>query len=132
MSTIPDDYSLDRAVPRATEYLTKEDCDPPVLKIISGMTWERFERDNGKDEIRAVLHFTDGKPMVLNQVNKEILQADFGKRTVGELKGLKIELYNDPNVMFGSKRVGGIRIRKPAEAVATPTRQEELNDDIPF
>ena len=124
---IPENYSLDKAVPTKSDYLKKEDCDPPIQVICAGMTWESFEDRDGGEEIRAVLHFRDGiKPMVLNQVNKEILKTEFNVGKVKDLRGLTVELYNDPNVMFGPKRVGGIRIRKPS---ATP---EGLNDDIPF
>jgi hypothetical protein len=33
--------------------------------------------------------------------------------------GLSIELYHDPSIKFGSKKVGGVRVRKPAAVTRT-------------
>ena len=124
MSTpMPDDMSLDAAVPSKSKYLSKEDCDPPILAQIAYMTKDQIEADNGMEE-RAVLNFHgDLKPLILNNTNKELLKIIFpGIQTTGQLKNQSIVLYNDPTIMFGKKMVGGIRIRSavPQAPVAPP------------
>jgi hypothetical protein len=106
-----DNMTLDQAVPRQSKYLSKEDCEPPVLATIAGMGMAELEGDHGTEN-RTVLYFNgDLKPLVLNQTNKELLKAVTGATTVGEVKGKAIVLFNDNTIMFGGKMVGGIRIR---------------------
>ena len=108
-----DNMTLDQAVPSKSKYLTKDDCEPPLLVQIFQMTTDQVEADNVIEE-RAVLHFHgDIKPMILNNTNKELLKHITGATTVGGVKNHQIILYNDPTIMFGRKMVGGIRIRSP-------------------
>lgn len=125
ISRFNDDVSLDATVPSTSKYLAKEDCDPPLLVTVGGMTLDEMETD-GQKERKAVLHFqeADIKPMILNNTNKELLKVVTGGRTVGEIRGKKIVVYNDPTVMFGKKAVGGIRIRAP--------KNQQPIDDVPY
>ena len=146
MSTpIPDDMPLDKAVPRNSKYITKEDCDPPILVQIFKMTTDQIDGDFGLED-KAVLHFHgDVKPMILGPVNKEMLKAITGATNVGEVKNHQIVLFNDPTVMFKGKLVGGVRMRAavqspvaapiPApisEPIARGLPTEDFNDDIPY
>lgn len=114
VSSFDDDTSLDSVVPSTSKYLAKEDVDPPLLLTVGGITLDEMEIE-GNRERKSVLHFKEPntKPMVLNNTNKELLKAVTGGRTVGEIRGKQIVVYNDPTVMFGKKAVGGIRIRAP-------------------
>ena len=118
MSTpIPDDMPLDKAVPRNSKYLSKEDVDPPLLVQIFKMTTDQIDGDLGPEE-KAVLHFHgDVKPFILGPTNKNMLKAITGATTVGEVRNHKIILYNDPTVAFRGKLTGGVRMRS---AVQTP------------
>ena len=127
MNEITDNTSLDDAVPRQSNYLTKEDVTPDILVTISHLSMEDIESD-GKSERRTIMHFHgDTKPMVLNQTNKELLKAVTGEHTAGGIKNKKIVLFNDPTIMFGGRKTGGIRIR--AMKTAAPVQE---HDDIPF
>ena len=127
-TVIKDDTTLDDAVPRQTKYLAKEDCDPDVLVTIAGMTLDDIERDDGKNDRRAILHFHgDLKPLVLNQTNKELLKEITGATTVGGVKNKKVVLYNDATIIFKGKMVGGIRLR-----AAKNQPQEDDDSEIPF
>lgn len=53
----------------------------------------------------------------------------------------EIVVYFDPNIMFGGKRTGGLRVRAPKQQAAKPaakpvpkqtTVDEDMDDDIPF
>ena len=139
---LPDDMTLDAAVPSKSKYLAKEDCEPPVLAQIHGVTMDDVEADN-KMEKRTVLHFHGNlKPLILNQTNKELLKAITGANTIGELRNKNIVLYNDPTIMFAGKMVGGIRIRAATGAGQQPASSGVVNapgqqiggmnvDDIP-
>lgn len=136
---ISDDTPLDATVPSKSKYLTKEDCEPPILVQIFNMTTDQVEGDNNQMEERAVLHFHgDVKPMILNNTNKELLKAITGATTVGQIRNRQVILYNDPTIMFGRKMVGGIRIRAAAGAGAQPANpgviqtDPGMHDDIPY
>lgn len=125
---LDNNMTLDDAVPRKSKFLTKEDCEPPILVTISHMSIEEIEGDHGPEQ-RTVLHF-DGdeiKPLVLNQTNKELLKAATGAEKVGDVKHKQIVLFNDPNIMFAGKKTGGIRLRGPRKQPVP-----EYDDDIPF
>ena len=127
---LPDDTPLDQAVPSNSKYLTKDDVGSGLVVQIHMMTTDQVEGDNNVIEQRAVLHFHgDVKPMILNQVNKEMLKVVTGATTTGGVKNQQIILFNDPTIMFGRKMVGGIRIKAPQ---AAPVTNASFNDDIPY
>jgi hypothetical protein len=80
---------------------------------IDGLTREEVKNDVGEMETKTVLYFVeqDVKPLILNQINAQAIGSITGSKTAGEARGQKIELYNDETVMFGRKRVGGVRVR---------------------
>lgn len=126
-----DDTPLDQAVPRKSNYLTKEDCDPPILVQIAYLAQDQIQVDNDKVENRGVLYFHgDVKPLILNPTNRDILMAILGAQTVGDLKNKEVVLYNDLSVVFRGK-VGGVRIRSaeqpaaPVSHVPDPTATQE-------
>jgi len=134
---INDNMSLDQAVPRNSQYLTKEDCgEAGLLVTCASLAMAELENDD-KKETRTILKFVEEvKPMVLNQTNKDLLKLATGAHTAGEIKGKQIVVYNDPTVSFGGKLTGGVRI-KPAQvqqpaAPATPGAIPPGGDDIPF
>jgi len=128
MTEITDSTTLDDAVPRQSNFLTKEDVTPDVLVTVAHLAMGEVESD-GKTEHRAILHFHgDLKPMVLNQTNKELLKAVTGEVTAGGIKNKKIVLFNDATIMFQGKMTGGIRIR----AARNQPQEPDLHEDIPF
>jgi len=147
---IPAGTSLDDAAPSQSNYLSKEDVDPPILVQIAYMTSDEVESNGVKNTV-GVLNFNgDVKPMILKPTNREILKAITGATTVEQLRGVQIVLYNDPTIAFQGKLTGGIRIRAaqaaPAEPVSyvpgaglgdaaappMPGSGEPFDDDIPF
>jgi hypothetical protein len=100
-----------------SKYLSKEDIKRPVVATIQSVTREQMEI--GKKEIKSVLHFAGGelKPMILNRGNGKILFACLGDDS-SAWTGKQVEIYVDPNVMFGGDIVGGLRVRMPATGSA--------------
>ena len=97
-----------------SNYLKKEDFPSPRLFTIKQLAMEEIQGDHGK-EIKPVMYFADvEKGMVLNKGNGETCAEAFGEETDG-WAGKRIEVYCDPSVSFGGKRVGGIRLRVPSQ-----------------
>ncbi len=139
-----DNTTLDEAVPRKSNYLSKEDCDPPILVQIAWLAQDEIKVDNDQIENRAVLYFHgDIKPLILNPTNRDTLKALLKANTAADLKDKQIVLFNDLTVSYQG-RVGGVRIRSaqhqapvshvPVAPTAPPAADyaPDFNDDIPF
>lgn len=98
-----------------SNWLAKEDLASPVRAVIKTVTREEIKGDDG-NELKTILAFQGNvKSMILNKTNAEFLVAEFGDDSDLWL-GKTVELYVDPSVMFGGKRIGGVRLRAPAGA----------------
>jgi hypothetical protein len=96
------------------KYLKKEDIPSPVNTSILWTKEEEVTAPGKGTETRLVLYF-DGlkKGLVLNTANAEALAEITGTDDYEKWSDIPIQLYVDPDVTFGGKRVGGIRIRRP-------------------
>jgi hypothetical protein len=105
-------------------YLAKEDF--PVLEVhVVEEIKEELVKAPGKPEKPKLVVYFDGleKGLVLNQANGAVLEAMVKAANPGikdpdnpkHWVGLRIEIFADPNVMFGNERVGGLRLRPAAE-----------------
>lgn len=98
-----------------SKYLSKDDVDPARVGTIDRLTRETLKSDDG-DETKTVMYFREEalKPLILNNSNWMTCEDAYGPDSDMWL-GKRIELYLDPNVMFGPKRVGGVRVRVPQQ-----------------
>ena len=96
------------------KYLKKEDIPSPVNTSILWIKEEEVTAPGKGTETRLVLYF-DGqkKGLVLNTANADALAEIAGTEDYEKWSDIPTELYVDPDVTFGKKKVGGIRIRKP-------------------
>ncbi len=126
-----------------SKYLKQADIPQPVLVTISGFTRVNVAQDGEAPEHKWTISFVElDKPMVLNSTNIQLLGVATGTDDTDEMVGRKIVVYTDPNVSYGGKLVGGLRIRasrqKPQAAAAAPapapvTAADPFeDDDIPF
>lgn len=123
-----------------SQYVSASDLEKPWLVVIDQVT----EEDVGNDR-KPVLYGEDARHVfVLNPTNisqlTQLLKSDDSDQWLGKM----IVAYNDRSVMFGGKRVGGIRFRLPKEGTTRPPRPEvrrvtpgspadaEGSDDVPF
>ena len=95
-------------------YLKQDDLPrpPATLKVvIHDVRMETMPGGNEATE-KPVMYFSDNgtKPMVLNNGNFETIETAYGDES-DTWRGKPVELYVDPNVMFGRERTGGIRVR---------------------
>ncbi len=102
-------------------YLAKNDVTRPLVLTIADVKLETVGQGSDAEE-KAVAHFVgDAKPMVLNLYNWAVCEEAYGNDSEF-WRGKSVEVYVDPAVMFGGKKVGGLRLRMPSTngAVAGP------------
>lgn len=116
-----------------SKFLRKEDFDEDQVCTIKDCKLEQVGKDDSPEE-RWVLYFRErDKGMVLNITTIRVLEQAYGGDT-DHWVGNKVMVYVDPNVSFGGKVVGGLRLRTPKkQAVKAPeAKAEAFDDDIPF
>ena len=108
------------------KYLKKEDIPSPVNTSILWIKEEDVTAPGKGTETRLLLYF-DGlkKGLILNTANAEALAEITGTDDYEQWSDIPIQLYVDPDVKYGGKKTGGIRIRKPA-SVPVPVQEAEL------
>ena len=90
------------------------------------------ERVGEEKDLKLVTYFvTMDKGLVTNITNGEILSEIAGSTETADWHGADVEIYVDPNVGFGGKRTGGIRLR-PIPTKKPQTVEEDFDDAIPF
>lgn len=97
---------------KTSKFLTKHDCEPPILVTITRWAKEDVSMETQAEEMKFVLHFKEvPKPLVLNMTNGLLIADIAGSEDFDHWIGKQIVLYNDETVMFAGKRTGGIRVR---------------------
>lgn len=97
-----------------SKYLKKEDILRPTILTIDHVKGEMIDSDNGKEQKAVMLwRGSNLKPMIVNKGNWITLADAYGEESDG-WSGHQVEVYVDPSIMFGGKRVGGLRIRIPS------------------
>ena len=97
------------------KYITKETlADGPQQFTIQGVSTITFEAKNGRpaQEVLQLELGDDRKFSLSAKINIRILINAYGRSTPNWI-GQGIILYVDPNVMYGTSLVGGIRVRIP-------------------
>ena len=126
-----------------SKFLKKEDVDPPLLVTIQRISQENVAMQGADPEMKWAMFFEElDKPMVLNSTNLHLCAKACNSDDTDEWLGKKVVLYNDPNVSFGGKLTGGIRIRAQKKQVepVVPVKKGGssvvgggvIEDDFPF
>jgi hypothetical protein len=103
---------------RDSRYLTKEDVGNGTLLTIARVSKENVALKDDDEEIKPVVFFQEVKKgFVCNKTNAEkIIEITGEADEVQETWiGKKIVLWSDPNVSFGSRKTGGIRVKQPSD-----------------
>jgi hypothetical protein len=119
---------------KTSKYLKKEDVGRGVLVTIASLSRENVAMEGAEPEYKVAVHFQElDKPMVLNSTNGQLIAQIAGATENIDQAwiGKKIVLYNDPNIAYQGRLVGGIRVRapKPGSVQDAPPVQEE---NLPF
>lgn len=111
-------------------YLRKENCEPPILLTIHSLEQENVAPEGQQPEEKWVMYFDEQKlGLVLNSTNIQLAAQICGSQDTDEWIGKKIVAYSEPNISFGGKLVGGIRLRAPKNGKpAKPMMQPSVSD----
>lgn len=125
-----------------SKYLKKEDVGRGMLGTIIRVERQDVSMADQSPEMKWVLYIKEHeKPLVLNSTNRESIAeicqpgAPAEERDTEYWVGKRIVLFTDDSIMFGGKKIGGIRIRAPkasAPPADDPVADPDLDDDIPF
>lgn len=132
---LDDQTPMTEAVKTNSKYLAKEDVDEDgVTLTIDHFTREVLTSDEKGEQQKTVVHWKEKqKSMVLGKTTMTQLAYATGAKTLGEAKGRQVRVYTDPLVMFGTRVVGGLRIRKAAQAAPQrPSPHSTPDSSIPF
>src|SRR5437762_9141728 len=111
---------------KQSKFLKKEDVDPPVNFTIKAVKEVNVAFEDEDPKYRWVMFFNEvEKGLVLNVENGELLEEVTGSDDSDNWIGQRIQLWANPNVKYGGKKVGGIRIRRVGGYAAHST--EEIN-----
>ena len=126
-----------------SKYLSSADLDGKSFTLTL-KTFQMEEVENeGRREDKLVGYFEGAKKgMIFNVTNCGNMAQITGSEDTDEWVGATINIWNDPNVMFGKKRTGGLRVRSPIpeddepKPDPLPTAQDVAliisDDDLPF
>ena len=128
----------DQAFPSKSKYLGTGDVDGDLTVRISDVCMCDLQSQEGGTKSKPVIYFGHAdKPLVLNRTNWDSIESLYGPNTDGWI-GKQITLFVDPDIRYGDRQTGGIRIRpeKPhqslQEALADGESSGISEDDIPF
>lgn len=117
-----------------SKFLRKEDFEEDQVCTIKDCKLEDVGKEDAQEQ-RWVLYFRErDKGMVLNVTTIRVLEQAYGGDTEHWV-GNKVMVYVDPNVSFGGKVVGGLRLRTPKKVqvkAPAPPKEDEFADEIPF
>lgn len=123
---------------RESKFLKQSDIGQGALMTVSGCERHNVAKEGAEPEFKWCLTFEENdKPLVLNSTNIQLCERVFSTDDTDGWVGKKLVLYVDPNVSYGGKVVGGIRVRAPKKAAVKPVPAPEpvselTDDDIPF
>jgi len=116
-----------RAYVGTSQYLKKEDLSDPLNTELLWVKEEKVTAPGKGTTTRLVAYFEGlSKGLVLNTANCETLFEITETDDPNEWNDVAIQLYVDPDVKYGGKKIGGIRIRKPTLVqVQVPVQEPE-------
>lgn len=118
-----------------SKFLKQSDVGEGILVTITGCEQHNVAKEGADPEMKWCLTFKEtAKPLVLNSTNAQLLERILGSDDTEDWVNGRVVLYTDPNVSFGGKIVGGIRVRAPkVKAKPKPQPEPEGDDeDAPF
>ena len=125
-----------------SKYLKQADVPAPALVTVRTFSHDNVAQEGKPEEKKWVMHFDEFESgLVMNSTNLQLTAMAMGSEETEDWIGKQIVLFSDPNVSFGGKLVGGLRIRavrkKAPVAPAAPAKRQvadydEQDSDIPF
>jgi len=93
---------------------------------VKGVEMQNVANEGEAPDEKAVCYFSEfEKPLVLNVTNFESIIKISGKEDSDDWAGTKVLVYNNPEIEFGGKTTGGIRVRKPKDTDVVATKSAD-------
>jgi len=106
-----------------SKFLKQSDVGRGFLATIVDVTQENVAPEGVEEDMKWCIHFKElAKPLVCNSTNGQLIAKITGSEESDGWIGKKVVLYSDPNVSFGGKLVGGIRVRAPKNQPAAAAK----------
>lgn len=121
-----------------SKYLKQSDVEEETEVTIFKVGQVNVAREDQEPDMKWAVKFQEfKKPMVLNSTNIQLLAKACESEDSDEWVGKKVVIYTDPNVSFGGKLVGGLRVKLPVKAASKKPKAaagafDQMDDDIPF
>ena len=116
---------------KESRFITQHDVEPAVIVTIESFEEINVAKAGAEEEFRWCVWFKEfDKAMTLNSTNGQIIASIIGSEELNDGIGLNVVLYRDPNISFGGRVVGGIRIRAPKKDYKAPT--PPVVSEVPF
>ena len=97
------------------QFFSKDDVENgPVQVTIKGFRKTEVTKDGQTQKLSVLDVIESDRSVVLKATTIDQLKELFG--TPSNAVGKTVELYLDPSVVFGGKKIGGVRFRAPTEA----------------
>lgn len=104
-----------------SKYLKASDIEGDTVATIKGVQMEQMKDQEGNEETKPVLHFTEYKPMVLNMTNARAIESLYGDDT-DVWPGNQVTLFVVEVSAFG-KTTPALRIRDAKSARLTAIKK---------
>ena len=118
-----------------SKYLKQSDIDGDTIVTVQKLGKGNVAQEDEPPEHKWMIRFKEfPKAMVLNSTNIQLLEKALGEET-DDWIGKEVILYVDPNVSYGGKVTGGLRLKsaKPASAPKRVVVTRDIDDeDIPL
>lgn len=103
-----------------SNYLKQADFDANgTILSVKGLEQKNVAQDDQEPDLKWVLYFHEfEKPLVLNTTNINAMAEACDSDNSDDWMGQEVVVYVDPNINFGGKRVGGLRVRRYTESPA--------------
>ncbi len=114
---------------KKSAFLKRTDFPKPAIGTIVSYDEMNVAKEGAEPDFKWTLSFKEfEKPLVLNSTNGQIIAAIVGSGDFDAWIGHRVVLYDDPNVSFAGKLVGGIRIRAMKQTTTQPPTVKPLDD----
>lgn len=105
---------------KTSNFLSRGDvANGPILGLMLNVAQENVAMKGQPEELKWCLNFSNiEKPLVLNQVNMQLIAKIVGSENTDDWTGKQIVIYDDPTITFGGRVTGGLRVRAPKQRPA--------------
>lgn len=123
---------------KTSRFISKSDLPAPPRGLpvtVQSLSQENVAPADQQPEMKYTVQFAElEKPFVLNITNANSIGTILNSEETDTWAGGKVEMYYDPNIMMGPKKVGGIRFRPCSGATQSADKaiDNAFDDDIPL